>query len=157
MPSPVPADRVGVTAYLTVNNAADAMEWYREVFDATEIYHHTGPGGKYIHLEMSIGGGVMMLADDFPEMGGGTSNLPEAIGGSPVTLHIYVPDVDQVFDKALALGATESVPVSEMFWGDRFGKFTDPYGHVWSVATKVKDMTPQEMEAAAQNAFGGGG
>ena len=109
------------------------------------------PDGRTVmHAELQIGDSILFLADEFPEMG---ARSPKALGGSPVTIHLYVADVDAVFNRAIQAGATAQMPPTDMFWGDRYGKLTDPFGHVWSVATHTEDVPPEEMAKRAQAAF----
>lgn len=135
-----------VTPYLIVRGAAAAMEFYRNVFGATELLRLAGPEGKIGHAEFQIGDSRVMIADEFPEMG---ARAPETVGGSPVILHVYVDDVDAVFQRAAAAGARIDRPVQDQFYGDRMGSFTDPFGHAWSVATHVEDVSPEEIERRA--------
>ena len=150
---PIPADYPRVTPYLSVDGAAAAIEFYRDVLGATERVRMDAPGGKVGHAELDIGTSVIMLADAFPDMSAPT---PTALGGSPVTLMVYVEDVDDVFARAIAAGATEIAPVQDQFYGDRSGQFTDPWGHRWNVASHVEDVPPDEMERRAAEAMGGG-
>jgi PhnB protein len=143
----VPDGYPQVTPYLCVDGAAEAIEFYREVLGATERMRMGGPDGKVGHAELQIGSGLVMLADEFPDMG---QRSPKALGGSPVTVSLYVEDVDAVFARAIGAGATEVRPVTDQFYGDRVGGFQDPWGHVWSVATHVEDVSPEEMARRAE-------
>ena len=143
----VPDGYPQVTPYLCVDGAAEAIEFYREVLGATERMRMGGPDGKVGHAELQIGSGLVMLADEFPDMG---QRSPKALGGSPVTVSLYVEDVDAVFARAIGAGATEVRPVADQFYGDRVGGFQDPWGHVWSVATHVEDVSPEEMARRAE-------
>ena len=136
-----------VTPYLCVDGAAAAIDFYSRVFGATERMRMGGPDGKIGHAELQIGSGLVMLADEFPDMG---QRSPKALGGSPVTVSLYVEDVDAVFARALEAGATEVRPVTDQFYGDRVGQFSDPWGHLWSVATHVEDVSPEEMAQRAE-------
>ena len=136
-----------VTPYLCVDGAAAAIDFYGRVFGATERMRMGGPDGKVGHAELDIGTGLVMLADEFPEMG---QKSPRALGGSPVTVSLYVDDVDAVFARALEAGAKEVRPVTDQFYGDRAGQFEDPWGHRWSVATHVEDVSPEEMARRAE-------
>ena len=136
-----------ITPHLVCAGAADAMEFYKKAFKAVEIHRIPGPGGKLMHGAIRIGDSMVMLADEFPEWG---SKGPKTLGGTPVTIHMYVDDVDAVFAQAVAAGATPAMPVADMFWGDRYGMLVDPFGHSWSVATHIKDMTDDEMQEAAR-------
>ena len=146
---PMPAEYPGVTPYLSVNDAAAAIEFYKKGFGATELMRLPGPDGKLGHAEIRIGDALVMLADEFPEYG----NLsPRTLGGSAVRLHMYVEDVDAFFEKALAAGAKVLIPIANQFYGDRSGRLEDPFGHVWLVSTHIEDVSPEEMQrrAAAQ-------
>ena len=148
---PIPAGFHSVTPHLVIKGAGKALEFYTKVFGAQEISRMPGPDGSSImHAEIKIGDSMVMLNDECPEMG---ARGPLSIGGSPVTIHLYVDDVDAVCRKALAAGAVITMPVADMFWGDRYGKFLDPFGHHWSVATHLKDLTPAEMQQAAAAAL----
>jgi len=132
---------------MTARDAARAIEFYKQAFGATEKGVMKGPDGKIMHAELRIGDSLFMLADEFPQFG---SLSPQTIGGSGMGLHIYVEDVDSAFDRAVKAGATMEMPVSEMFWGDRYGKLVDPFGHKWSIATHTRDMSMEEIEAAQE-------
>jgi uncharacterized glyoxalase superfamily protein PhnB len=134
-----------VTPHLVCEGAAAALEFYKKAFNAVETMRMPGENGRLMHAAMTIGDSNVMLADDFPEYGG---LGPKALKGSPVTLHLNVPDVDATFKQAVDAGATVRMEVADMFWGDRYGQVTDPFGHHWSIATHIKDMTPDEMMAA---------
>jgi PhnB protein len=136
-----------VTPYLCVDGAAAAIDFYGRVFGATERMRMGGPDGKVGHAELAIGSGLVMLADEFPEMG---QQSPRGLGGTPVTVSLYVDDVDAVFARALEAGATEVRAVTDQFYGDRAGQFEDPWGHRWSVATHVEDVSPEEMARRAE-------
>ena len=145
MPSakPIPEGYPRVIPYLCVDGANAAIDFYSEVLGATERMRMPSPGGKVGHAELEIGDSLIMLADEFPEMG---VRSPKTIGGTPVTISVYVEDVDSVFDEALSHGATAVRPVEDQFYGDRAGQFEDPFGHRWSVHTHVEDVPPDEME-----------
>jgi uncharacterized glyoxalase superfamily protein PhnB len=134
-----------VTPHLVCEGAADAIEFYKKAFNAVETARMPGPNNKLMHAAVKIGDSTVMLADDFPDYGG---LGPKALKGSPVTLHLYVKDADAIFAQAVAAGATVKMPLADMFWGDRYGQVTDPFGHHWSIATHIKDMTPEEMHEA---------
>jgi len=140
--NPIPKDYVGVTSYLIVRGAAKAIDFYKRAFGATEIFR-LPMGDRIGHAEIKIGGGVVMLADEMPDMG---HKSPQALGGTPVSLLFYVPDVDAVFARALAAGGKAVKPLQNQFYGDRSGTLTDPFGHVWTVATHVEDVAPDEMD-----------
>ena len=150
--NPIPVDYPRLCPYLSVNGAADAIDFYRNVFGAQERMRLDGPDGKLGHAELQFGDSVLMLADENPGMGGVS---PKTLGGTPVTLSIYVEDVDQVFARALKGGATEVRAVQDQFYGDRSGMFDDPFGHRWNVATHVEDVSPEEMEKRAAQAAAG--
>jgi PhnB protein len=149
---PIPVEDPRVTPYLSVDGAAKAIDFYRDILGATERGRMGGPDGRIGHAELEIGGSVIMLSDAFPDMGAPT---PTALGGSPVTLMVYVPDVDDVFARAMKAGAKEISPVQDQFYGDRSGQFEDPFGHRWNVASHVEDVPPEEMEKRAAAAMGG--
>lgn len=139
-----------LTPYMTVRDAARAIEFYKQAFGATEKGVMKGPDGKVMHAELRIGDSIIMLADEFPQFG---SLSPQSIGGSGMGLHIYVENVDSAFDRAIGAGATVEMPVSEMFWGDRYGRLVDPFGHKWSIATHTRDMSMEEIEEAQEEAM----
>jgi PhnB protein len=149
---PIPEGYPQVTPYLIVDGANAAIEFYRNVFGARERMRMPAPEGRVGHAELEFGNSLVMLADEFPDMG---VRSPKATGGTPVTLSVYVEDVDAVFDAAVAAGATALRPVEDQFYGDRNGQFEDPFGHRWSVATHVEDVPPDEMEKRAAEAMGG--
>jgi PhnB protein len=144
--SAVPADYPRVTPYLAIDGAADAIEFYKKAFGATERMRMGGPDGKIGHTEIEIEGGLIMLADAHPQM---DFRSPRTLGGSPVTIHIYVADVDAFAARAAAAGATVVRPVADQFYGDRSCQLRDPYGHTWSIATHVEDVSPEEMQRRA--------
>lgn len=148
---PVPEGYPRVTPYLCVDGAATAIDFYVSVLGARERMRMSAPGGKIGHAELELGNSVVMLADEFPDIG---FRSPKSLGGTPVTLHVYVEDVDAVFAKALARGATGLRPVKDEFYGDRTGQFEDPFGHRWSVATHMEDVPPEEMEKRSAEAMG---
>ena len=153
---PVPDDYPQVTPYLVVDGAAAAIEFYCEVFGGTERMRMGGGDGpdKIGHAEVVIGQGLIMLADEYPEIG---ALGPGTVGGTSVTISVYVEDVDAVFDRALAGGATQLRPVETQFYGDRQGHFEDPFGHRWAVASRVEDVPPDEMARRAEDpSFGHG-
>jgi len=148
---PVPEDMHTVTPHLICAGAAEAIEFYKKAFGAVEMGRLEGPGGKILHAMLRIGDSPVMLNDEFPEMGGVG---PGSLGGSPVTIHLYVENVDAVVARAVEAGAKITLPVEDMFWGDRYGRLEDPFGHHWSVATHVRDMSPEEIREAAKTACG---
>ena len=142
MPKPIPEGYRSVNVILTVDDAAKAIDFYKQAFGAREI-SRLPMGDKVGHAELQIGDTRIMLNDEFPERG----NLgPNARGGSPVSLIIYTDDVDSSFRKAIDAGATQTMPVENQFWGDRMGGLTDPFGHKWSIATHVEDVPPEQFE-----------
>jgi PhnB protein len=138
------------TPYLIIKGAARAIEFYKQVFGATERCRLAMPDGKIGHAEIQIGDSVIMLADGCPEMG---AKDPEAYGGSPVMLHLYLPDVDATFAKATAAGAKPLRPIQNQFYGDRSGMVTDPFGHVWNISTHIEDVSPEEINKRAAALF----
>ena len=140
---PIPDAYRTATPYFIVNDAASAVEFYRTVFDATELVRLAEPSGKVMHAELRINGAPLMLADEFPDMG---YRSPQSIGGSPVSILLYVNDVDSQFKKAIAAGAKEMMPVQDQFDGDRRGTLIDPFGHIWLLATRKEDVSPDEMK-----------
>ena len=148
---PIPDGYPQVTPYLCVDGAAAAIDFYSEVFGATERMRMPSPGGKIGHAELQIGDSLIMLADEHPEMG---IRGPKAIGGTPVTISLYVEDADRVFERAVEKGATATRPVEDQFYGDRMGQFEDPFGHKWSVATHVEDVPEDEMMKRAAEVGG---
>jgi len=140
---PIPEGYHSVTPYLIIKGAAKALDFYQRAFGAKETVRMPGPGGKIMHAEMRIGSSMVMLADEHPEM---NARSPEAFGGSPVMIHLYVEDVDAVFNQAIAAGATVERPLADQFYGDRTGGVKDPFGYSWYVATHKEDVTPEEMK-----------
>jgi PhnB protein len=143
---PIPEGYPRVCAYLHIDGASAAVEFYRDVFGATERIRMSGPDGKVGHAELAIGDSVVMLADEHPEMG---VLGPKAVGGTPVRLSIFVEDVDATVAWAVERGATIKRPVQDQFYGDRIGQIEDPFGHVWSVQTHVRDVSPEEIRRLA--------
>ncbi len=149
----VPEGHHTLTPHLIVKGADEAIEFYKKVFGAEEITRLPGPDGKSImHAALQIGDSRLFLVEEFPQMGSGG---PLSIGGTPVAIHVYVEDADAVFNRALASGAQVRMPLENTFWGDRYGQFTDPFGHRWSVATRKEELTPEEIGKRAQAAFAG--
>jgi PhnB protein len=149
MVNPIPEGYPRVTPYLIVDGASAAIDFYGSVLGATERMRMDAPGGRIGHAEIEIGDSIVMLADENPEM---NARGPRSVGGSPVSLMIYVEDVDDVFARALEAGAKELRPVETQFYGDRMGAFEDPFGHEWNVASHVEDVPPEEMEKRAAEA-----
>jgi PhnB protein len=148
---PIPEGMHSITPHLICAGAADAIEFYKKAFGAIEMGRMPGPGGKLMHAMIKIGDSAVMLVDEVPEWG---NKGPKALNGTPVTIHLYVPDADATFNTAVAAGATAKMPLADMFWGDRYGVLIDPFGHSWSIATHIKDMTPEEMAQATKAAMG---
>ena len=140
---PIPDGYTSVTPYLVVNGAARALDYYKMAFDAQELMRFEGPNGQIAHAEIQIGNARIMLADEMPEMG---HKSPQSLGGSPVGLMLYVDKVDETFERALSGGGTVRQAVTNQFYGDRSGTLTDPFGHVWTIATHVEDVEPEEMQ-----------
>jgi PhnB protein len=145
--NPIPDGYPRVSPYLSVDGAARAIEFYTKVLGATERMRMDAPGGKIGHAELQIGDSVVMLADEYPEM---DIVGPKKVGGTPVTISVYVEDVDSTFKAALDAGAKELRPLTDEFYGDRIGQFEDPFGHRWSVATHIEDVSPEEMSKRAE-------
>lgn len=141
--TPIPAGMHTLTAHIICEGAADAIAFYKKAFNAEELARLPGPGGKIMHAAVRIGDSVLMLMDDFAEWG---SLGPKALKGTPVTLHLYVKDVDAAMKQAVDAGATLAMPAEDMFWGDRYGQVLDPFGHRWSIATHQFDYTPEEIQ-----------
>jgi uncharacterized glyoxalase superfamily protein PhnB len=139
-----------VTPHLVCAGAADAIEFYKKAFDATEMIRLPGPDGKIMHACVSINGSSVMLVDEMPGMG---SSSPKTLKGTPVSIHLIVDDVDAVVERAVKAGASVVVPVADQFWGDRFGVIEDPFGHHWSVATPKRQMSEAEIREAARRAM----
>jgi PhnB protein len=151
MTKPIPDGYHSVTPYLIIKGAAAALDYYKQAFGATELFRMPAPEGKIGHAEIKIGDSPIMLADECPEMG---YKSPQTLGGSPVSIMIYVEDVDSVFKQAIAAGGKEQRPVKDQFYGDRSGTLEDPFGHVWHVATHTEDVSPEDMERRAKAASG---
>jgi uncharacterized glyoxalase superfamily protein PhnB len=142
----VPEGHHTVTPYLVVDDAAGAIEFYTRAFGAQELYRMPGPNGRIMHAEIVIGDSPVMISDAAPEMG---AHSPRALNGSPVSIFLYLPDVDAAFARATEAGATVTMPLMDMFWGDRYAQVADPYGHAWQMATHVEDVSPEEMNRRA--------
>ena len=140
---PVPEGFHTLTPTLTVHNAVEAIEFYKRAFGAEELYRAPSPDGQRIwHATLTIGDSRLMLNDEFPDMG---CHAPRSLGGTPISLHLYVADADAVFQRAVAAGATVSMPIMDAFWGDRYGKLTDPFGHEWAIATQQEAVGEEEL------------
>ena len=149
--NPIPDGYPQVTPYLCVDGASAAIEFYGKVFGAKERMRMPAPDGRIGHAELEIGDSLVMLSDEYPEMG---HRGPKTIGGTPVTISVYVKDVDDAFERAVSAGATSVQDVEDRFYGDRTGTFEDPFGHRWSIATHVEDVPPDEMAKRAAEAMG---
>jgi uncharacterized glyoxalase superfamily protein PhnB len=139
----VPEGFSTVTPHLNVRDCAHALEFYKKAFGAVETVRMPGPGGKILHAEIKIGDSHIFLADEMPEWG---SKSPLTLGGTPATVCLYVEDADAVYNQAISAGAKVAMPLMDQFWGDRYGKLMDPFGHEWAVATHLEDLTPEEMQ-----------
>jgi uncharacterized glyoxalase superfamily protein PhnB len=154
MTKPIPDGHEGIIPHLVCSPAAQAIDFYKKAFGAEELHRMAGPDGRLMHAAMRIEGRFLFfLADDFPEYCNGQSRTPNSLGGTPVVLHRYVKDADAAIDRAAKAGATVLMPATDMFWGDRYGQVKDPFGHQWAFATRIKDMSPQEMDKAGKDAF----
>ncbi len=150
MVKPIPEGYPRVTPYLIVDGASEAIDFYTSVLGATERMRMSGPEDKVGHAELEIGDSVIMLADESPDM---DARSPKTVGGTPVSLHVYIEDADSTFERAVEAGARALQPVEDKFYGDRSGSFEDPFGHRWHVATHVEDVPPSEMEKRAAAAM----
>ncbi len=139
-----------LSAYLAVGDAARAIEYYTKAFGATQVVRMDAPGGKIRHAELELGDSRIMLSDPFPQA---STRPPKELGGTSASMFMYVDDVDAVVKRAVEAGATVTMEVSDQFWGDRFGTITDPFGHVWSIATHVEDVLPEQMAERAKQAM----
>ena len=142
---PVPEGMRSVTPHLICAGAADAIEFYKKAFGAVELARLPGPQGKLMHAMIRIGDSAVMLVDEMPQWG---ALGPKSLKGSPVTIHLYVENVDATVERAVKAGAKITMPVDDMFWGDRYGKLEDPFGHHWSVGTHMRDVSMEEMQQA---------
>ncbi len=147
---PVPDGYHTVTPYLIINGAKKALEFYEKAFGAIAMFCMDQQGGKVGHAEMRIGDSIIMLADEYPDMG---YRGPQALGGTPVSILLYVENVDQLFKRAIGAGGKELRPVQDQFYGDRSGTLADPFGHVWTIATHKEDLSPQEIDERAKKAM----
>jgi PhnB protein len=147
---PIPEGYRTITPYLAVDDAAEAIEYYKKAFGAKERGRMDAPGGKIGHAELEIGDSLVMLSDPFPQA---STRTPSELGGTSASIFMYVEDVDAVVKKAVDEGGTITMEVSDQFWGDRFGSVKDPFGHMWSIATHVEDVPPEEMAERAKTAM----
>jgi PhnB protein len=141
-PKPIPDGYHTLTPSLVVRDAGRAIDYYKRAFGATETFRMPTPDGRVAHAELKIGDSMVMLSDEFP---GASCRAPQSIGGTSVNLFVYTEDVDAMFNRAVQAGGTVTMPVADMFWGDRFGQLTDPFGHSWSIATHKEDVSMEEM------------
>jgi PhnB protein len=147
---PIPEGYHTVTPYLAVDDAAEAIEYYKQAFGATERVRMEAPGGKIGHAELEIGDSLVMLSDALPQF---STRPPNDLGGTSVSVFMYVENVDAVVKQAVDAGATVTMEIADQFWGDRFGSVQDPFGHLWSIATHVEDVPPEEMAERAKAAM----
>jgi PhnB protein len=148
--NPIPDGMHSVTPHLVIRGAAEAIEFYKKAFNAEEVFRMPAADGKRVmHAEIKIGDSIVFLADEFPEMGG-SCRSPATLGGSSVTLNLYVHNVDAAFNQAVAAGAKVGMPPMDMFWGDRYCKVTDPFGHDWSMAQHIEDVPHEELARRAE-------
>jgi PhnB protein len=145
--NPIPKGFRSVTPYLTLNDTARALDFYKRAFGAEVLVRMDGPGGKIGHAEIKIGDSIIMLGDEMPGSG---ARSPQSLGGTTFGIMLYVENADAVFNQAVAAGAQVEAPIADMFWGDRYGKLKDPFGHSWSVATHMEDVAPAEMSKRMQ-------
>ena len=148
----IPQDMHAVTPHLICAGAANAIEFYKKAFGATEVARMPLPDGKIMHAAITIGGDTVMLVDEMPQWG---ALGPKALKGSPVTIHLYVTDADATFARAVEAGAKVAMPLTDMFWGDRYGKLIDPFGHHWSIAEHLEDLTPEQVQERMAAAMAG--
>jgi PhnB protein len=146
---PIPEGYHSVTPYLCVKGAAQAIEFYKRALSAIERMRIAHPDGRVGHAEIQIGDSVIMLSDEFPDMG---ARSPQSLGGSPVSIHLYVDDADAIFNQAVSAGAKIKRPMADQFYGDRLGGVEDPFGHTWWISTHKEDLSPQEIERRAASA-----
>lgn len=144
---PIPPGFHALTPHLVIADAAKAIDFYKKAFGAEEMGRMPGPDGRIMHAQITIGGSPLMLNDEIPEMG---ARGPKSLGGTPVTIHLYVTDADKVYNQAVAAGAKPIMPLADQFWGDRYGIVEDPFGHRWSIATHVEDLTHDEIARRGQ-------
>jgi PhnB protein len=147
---PIPEGYSTISPYLAVDDAAEAIEYYKKAFGAEETERMEAPGGKIGHAELKIGDSHLLLSDPFPQA---STTPPKELGGTSASIFMYVEDVDAVVQKAVDAGATVTMEVEDQFWGDRFGSITDPFGHNWSIATHIEDLTPEEIEERGKAAM----
>ena len=153
-PEPIPPGHENLIPHLVCDRCSEAIEFYKKAFGAEEVVRMPAPDGRRLmHAAIRIGNSFVFLVDDFPEFSGGKSQSPTALKGTPVTIHHYVENCDAAIKRAQDAGATVLMPAQDMFWGDRYGVVTDPYGHKWAFATHIKDVTPDQLRSAMKGAF----
>ena len=148
---PIPQGMESLTPHITVKNATDAIEFYKKAFGAQELGRHLTPDGRIMHAALKIGGGHLFLNDEFPEMKG--CGAPAPTDDLPFVINLYVENADQTFDRAVKAGAKSKMPLTDMFWGDRYGQIIDPFGYHWSIAQHIEDVTPEEMKKRGEAMF----
>jgi len=142
-----------ITPYLTLKDAAKAIKFYKDAFGAQEIEMHHAPDGRIMNATLKIGNSFFMLCDEFPEYGGCGISPPHSLKGTTAMLHLYVEDVDAAFNKAVKAGSKVKMPVADMFWGDRYGQLEDPFGHLWSIATRISAPSKEKSQKGAEECF----
>jgi PhnB protein len=147
MPQPVPEGYHTVTPYLAVEDAKAAIDYYTRAFGAKERVRMDGPGGSIMHAELEVGDSLVMLSDPFPQS---STTPPKQLGGTSASIFMYVEDIDSVYKQAVDAGGTSTMEPDDMFWGDRFGSVLDPFGHSWTIATHIEDVSPEEMEKRSE-------
>jgi uncharacterized glyoxalase superfamily protein PhnB len=153
MATPIPPGHEGLIPHLVCSPCAEAIEFYKRAFGAEEVCRVPAPDGRIMHAAMTLDGRPFFLVDDFPEYCGGKSETATALGGTPVTIHRFVPDCDAAVTRAEQAGASIKMPPADMFWGDRYAVVIDPFGHCWSLATHQRDLTPDEIQQGMEAAF----
>ncbi|MBI3554441.1 MAG: VOC family protein [Elusimicrobia bacterium] len=149
---PIPDGFHAVTPGLCVNNAASALDFYKRAFGASELMRMPGPGGKIMHAKIKIGDSIIFVSDEFPEMPN-SCRAPQTLKGATSAVYLYVEDVDASFAQAVKAGGKVNMPLTDMFWGDRYGQIQDPFGHIWALATHKEDLTPEQMKKRQQEQF----
>jgi len=150
---PIPPGHENLIPHLVCERCSEAIEFYKKAFGAEEVQRMPSPDGRLMHAALRIGNSFVFLVDDFPEYCGGNSQTPTGLKGSPVTIHRYVENCDAAIKRAQEAGATVVMPAADMFWGDRYGLVTDPYGHKWSFATHIQDLTRDQIQQGMKDAF----
>jgi uncharacterized glyoxalase superfamily protein PhnB len=150
---PVPEGMHTITPHLITSNAMRAIDFYKQAFGAVEVTRAAMPDGRIMHAALKIGDSMIFLNDEFPEFG--SERSPQALGGTPVTINLFVDDADAAFNRAVSAGAEVTMPLADQFWGDRYGKLRDPFGHAWAIAMHKEDLTPDEIHARQEAFFAG--